>query len=89
VVRTLRQQIVPRELLGRVTSAMRTIVLAAAPVGAVLAGLLTHLDGNNPRPVFLAAAVLIGVCAPIVWVFGLRRHRDIPLHHHDEELATV
>jgi MFS family permease len=89
VVRTLRQRLVPRELLGRVTSAMRTVVLAAAPAGAVLAGLLTHLAGNNPRPVFLAAAVLIGVCAPIVWIFGLRRHRDIPLHRHDRELVIV
>ncbi|MEU0503415.1 MFS transporter [Nocardia sp. NPDC005998] len=89
VVRTLRQQLVPRELLGRVTSAMRTVVLAAAPVGAVLAGLLTHLYGNNPRPVFLAAAVLIGLCSPIVWIFGLRRHRDIPLLRRDEEMVPV
>ncbi|WP_063042597.1 MFS transporter [Nocardia pseudovaccinii] len=89
VIRTLRQQTVPRELLGRVTSTTRSVVFAAGPVGVVLAGLLTQLDGNNPRPVFLAAAALIGVSAPVVWATGLRRHRGIPLHRSDEELVTA
>ncbi|MEV6334330.1 MFS transporter [Nocardia vinacea] len=88
VIRTLRQQIVPRELLGRVTGTTRSLVFAAGPVGVVLAGLITQLDGNNPRPVFLAAAVVIGVSAPVVWATGLRRHRDIPLHR-DEEMVTA
>ncbi|MFF0456630.1 MFS transporter [Nocardia africana] len=89
VIRTLRQQIVPREILGRVTSTTRSVAFAAGPLGVVLAGLLTGLDGNNPRPVFLAAAALVGVSVPVVWATGLRRHRHLPLHRHDEELVTA
>jgi MFS family permease len=40
VVSTLRQQIVPRRLLGRVLSSSRLIVMAGGPVGAVLGGVL-------------------------------------------------
>ncbi|WP_406229623.1 MFS transporter [Nocardia sp. NBC_01009] len=79
VVRTLRQQIVPRELLGRVTSAVRWVVLATTPLGAVLAGLLTQLAENDPRPAFLIAAALLGVSTPAIWAVGLRRHRNTPL----------
>ncbi|WP_216206227.1 MFS transporter [Amycolatopsis aidingensis] len=40
VVNTLRQQIVPRELLGRVLSSSRLVVMAGGPVGAALGGVL-------------------------------------------------
>jgi MFS family permease len=40
VVSTLRQQIVPRRLLGRVLSSSRLMVMAGGPVGAVLGGVL-------------------------------------------------
>ncbi|WP_330257106.1 MFS transporter [Nocardia sp. NBC_00565] len=88
VIRTLRQQIVPREVLGRVTSTVRSVVLAAMPVGAVAAGLVTQLADNNPRPVFLAAAALIWLSAPVIWITGLHRHRGVPLYRPDRELVT-
>jgi hypothetical protein len=73
VLRTLRQQIVPRRLLGRVTSTVRTICLALTPVGAVVAGALTTALGGDPRPVFLGAGLLIVVTAVIAWAAALRR----------------
>ena len=73
VVRTLRQQVVPRALLGRVTSTARSLVLAAAAAGTTLAGLLTRLSGENPRPVFVGAAVFVAVATASVWAGVLGR----------------
>jgi len=39
---TLRQRIVPKALLGRVTSVYRMVAFCAAPLGAIGAGLLAH-----------------------------------------------
>jgi hypothetical protein len=73
VSRTLRQRIVPRPLLGRVTSTVRTIGLASTPAGAVGAGALTAELGGDPRPVFLGAGLLIVVAVAIAWATVLRR----------------
>lgn len=73
VSRTLRQRIVPRRLLGRVTSTVRTIGLASTPVGAVGAGALTAALGGDPRPVFLGAGLLIVVAVTVGWAAVLRR----------------
>lgn len=72
MLRTLRQQIVPRRLLGRVTSTVRTICLALTPVGAVVAGVLTTALGGDPRPVFLGAGLLIMITTVIAWTTALR-----------------
>jgi hypothetical protein len=69
--RTYRQLIVPRELLGRVTSTVRLLFLAADPVGVVIAGSLAAAIG--PRPVFLGAGILVAVTAAAGWRAGLRR----------------
>jgi MFS family permease len=42
---TLRQRIVPKALLGRVTSVYRMVAFAAAPLGAVGAGFIAHHAG--------------------------------------------
>src|SRR5262249_59724732 len=55
VNRTQRQRIVPRAMLGRVTSGVRVLFLAVDPIGVVLAGAATSALGGDPRPVFLAA----------------------------------
>ncbi|MFD7665387.1 MFS transporter [Streptomyces sp. NPDC059788] len=58
---TLRQQLIPDELLGRVSSASRLIGWGGMPLGAALAGLLAQFVG--PRLVFglgaLACALLL------------------------------
>ncbi|MGI8333903.1 MFS transporter [Actinomadura scrupuli] len=79
VGRTLRQRIVPRALLGRVTSTVRAVVLAVTPVGAVLAGVGTELLGDDPRLVFLGAGAGILIAVPLLWTGTLRRHRHLTL----------
>jgi hypothetical protein len=71
--RTYRQRIVPRALLGRVTSAVRLLFLAADPAGVVIAGSLTAALGGDPRPVFLGSGIIVLVTPAAGWRAGLRR----------------
>jgi MFS family permease len=71
-IRALRQQIVPRAMLGRVTATARTLAVAANPAGAAIAGVLTAVAGGDPRPTFLAAGALGVCCAALGYRFGLR-----------------
>lgn len=71
-IRALRQQLVPRHLLGRVSSTARMVAFAAYPIGAAVAGALTALNHSDPRPVFLGAGVLGLAVAATAWFFGLR-----------------
>jgi Na+/melibiose symporter-like transporter len=73
VNRTQRQRIVPRAMLGRVTSGVRVLFLAVDPIGVVIAGTATSALGGDPRPVFLAAGTVIVVTAGAGWLAGLRR----------------
>ena len=73
VNRTQRQRIVPREMLGRVTSVVRVLFLAVDPLGVVIAGTATTALGGDPRPVFLAAGVVVVATAAAGWLAGLRR----------------
>lgn len=75
VNRTVRQRVVPRELLGRVTSTIRAFGLGATPVGAVLAGTFTQLMGGDPRPVFLGSGLIILIATPLTWFRTLRHHQ--------------
>ncbi|HEY6748836.1 MAG TPA: MFS transporter [Mycobacteriales bacterium] len=63
VVSTLRQQIVPRRLLGRVLSSSRMVVMIGGPIGAALAGVLAHAFGVQisyvAGGVFLILVVLV------------------------------
>ena len=56
---TLRQRIVPNEMLGRVNSAYRMIGWGLMPVGAVAGGLVAHLAGL--RAPYVIAGVLCGI----------------------------
>jgi Na+/melibiose symporter-like transporter len=72
-IRTLRQRLVPRELLGRTTGTARMIALSAGPLGTLLAGALTSANGGDPRPVFLGAGALGLVSVVSIWATFLRR----------------
>ena len=64
---SLRQEIIPDRLLGRVSSAYRLLGVGAAPVGALLGGLLGQAGGL--RAVFLAfggVTVLVAAALPLV-----------------------
>ncbi|OKJ94942.1 hypothetical protein AMK26_30375 [Streptomyces sp. CB03234] len=54
---TLRQRLVPAELLGRVNSANRTFSMAAVPLGALTGGFVADTLGLR-APLWLAAAAL-------------------------------
>src|SRR5215467_13118455 len=71
--RTYRQRIVPRALLGRVTSTVRLLFLAADPAGVVIAGSLTTALGGDPRGVFVGAGAVVLVTPALGWRAGLRR----------------
>jgi hypothetical protein len=71
VNRTQRQRLVPREMLGRVTSTVRVLFLAVDPLGVVIAGSVAAVLGD-PRPVFLGAGVMIVATAAAGWAAGLR-----------------
>jgi MFS family permease len=75
IMRSLRQVLVPRELLGRVTASWRLGGQAVTLGGAVLAGATAGLLGDDPRPVFAAAGALTLCTAGAAWYAGLRKAR--------------
>jgi hypothetical protein len=79
VNRTQRQRLVPRDLLGRVTSTVRVLFLAVDPLGVVAAGAATAALGGDPRPVFLVAGVTVMVAAAGGWAGGLRAASGHPV----------
>lgn len=63
---SIRQQIVPNHLLGRVNAGYRLVAWGTMPIGAALGGALASVFGI---PVALiTAATISGLCAPIVYV---------------------
>lgn len=69
---SLRQRIVPDELLGRVIGAMRGIAVSAAPLGAIVWSRLAEEVG------IAAAMHLMGACGVAVWWLAARRLPAVP-----------
>jgi MFS family permease len=67
---SLRQRLVPRELLGRVTAVYRMVAFAAAPLGALVAGWLAHR--TDLRTPYVALGVL-QLLATIAFLPVIRR----------------
>jgi hypothetical protein len=74
-MRSLRQVLVPRDLLGRVTASWRLGGQGVTLIGAILAGAMAGLLGGDPRPVFAAAGSLTLVTVAVSWFAGLRREQ--------------
>ena len=72
-MRSLRQVLVPRELLGRVTASWRLGGQTVTLIGGVLAGVLAGLLGGNPRPVIAAAGCLTLFIVTVAWFPGLQK----------------
>jgi len=72
-MRSLRQILVPRDLLGRVTASWRLGGQTVTLVGGVLAGALAGLLGGNPRPVIAAAGSLTLFTVVVAWFAGLAK----------------
>ncbi|WP_026415567.1 MFS transporter [Actinomadura oligospora] len=73
VNRSARQAWIPRPLMGRVTTTIRSMVIAVTPIGAALAGVASRASGDDPRPVFVAAGTLAAGTILIGWATVLRR----------------
>jgi MFS family permease len=71
VLESLRQQLVPDRLLGRVISAFRLFSYGAVPLGALIGGVLARSFGL-PAP-FLVAGVAIPVMTLLILPFVNRR----------------
>ncbi|MEV6521769.1 MFS transporter [Longispora sp. NPDC051575] len=83
VNRSTRQSWIPRDLLGRVTTTVRALFMAATPAGAALAGVVTRAFGNDPRPAFLAAGALTALAVGVGWFGVLRRHAASATGQHE------
>ncbi|AOS64007.1 hypothetical protein TL08_16035 [Actinoalloteichus hymeniacidonis] len=70
---TLRQQLTPDELQGRVNSSARMIALGGTPIGALLGGVLAETVGV--RETQLLAIVPVAVAALVLWWSPVRRFR--------------
>jgi MFS family permease len=76
-LRSLRQILVPRPLLGRVTASWRLCGQAVTLAGGLLAGAGAAVSGS-PRPVFATAGVLCLVTVTVAWAAALRREQLPP-----------
>lgn len=70
----MRQVLVPRELLGRVTASWWLGGQGVTLVGALPAGAMTGLLGGDPQPVFAAAGSLT-LLTVAAWFAGLHREQ--------------
>jgi MFS family permease len=61
---TARQRLVPRSLLGRVSSILRLAILGASPFGAVVGGLVA--SALNAPDALLAAGLILAVALAIL-----------------------
>jgi hypothetical protein len=77
-MRSLRQILVPRELLGRVTASWRLGGQAVTLAGALVAGAVATALGGDPRPVFAAAGALTLGTVAVAWQAGLRTEQPPP-----------
>ncbi|MFJ2966698.1 MFS transporter [Streptomyces collinus] len=80
---TLMQQRSPAGLLGRVSSAFRTLAVAGTPVGALLGGAVAAAWGENTPALLAAAFFVLSVTALIP-----ARRSDVPVVAPDDGATT-
>jgi hypothetical protein len=71
---SLRQRLVPDEMLGRVTATMRFLIMGSFPLGALLGGVLGEFVGDR---LTLAISGAIIFLSPFPLYFALRKTRDV------------
>ncbi|MCX4879990.1 MFS transporter [Streptomyces sp. NBC_00847] len=81
---TLMQQRAPSGMLGRVSSAFRTLAVAGAPVGALLGGAVATAWGPNTPALLTAAFFVLSILALIP-----ARKRDVPVVAADDDATTA
>ena len=78
-MRSVRQVLVPRELLGRVTASWR-LAGQGVTLGPCCAGLAAGLLGGDPRPVCALAGSVTLATVAAAWVAGLRGEGSLGPH---------
>lgn len=75
---SVRQQLCPDRLLGRVNATMQVVVMGLFPVGAIVGGVLG--DAIGARWTLVAAGVLLLVCPIVLWwaLRGAHEVSDLP-----------
>ncbi|MDR6611371.1 MFS transporter [Leifsonia sp. 1010] len=75
---SVRQQICPDRVLGRVNATMQVVVMGLFPVGAIVGGLLG--DAIGARWTLIVAGMLLLACPVILWTSlrGVREVADLP-----------
>lgn len=75
---SVRQQICPDRVLGRVNATMQVVVMGLFPVGAVVGGLLG--DAIGARWTLIVAGALLLVCPVVLWraLRGVREVAELP-----------
>ena len=79
VIRSLRQQLAPNALLGRVVSAFRMVALGSVPLGAIIGGTSARLFGLG-APFFFGGGLLLVTSA-----LALPLVREVPGPHPRQE----
>ncbi|WP_285114928.1 MFS transporter [Leifsonia sp. fls2-241-R2A-40a] len=75
---SVRQQLCPDRVLGRVNATMQVVVMGLFPVGAIVGGLLGNAIGA--RWTLVVAGVLLLACPVVLWraLRGAREVADLP-----------
>ena len=75
---SVRQQVCPDRILGRVNATMQVVVMGLFPLGAIIGGLLG--DAIGARWTLIVAGALLLVCPVVLWVAlrGVREVSDLP-----------
>lgn len=81
---TLMQQRAPADMLGRISSAFRTLAVAGAPLGALLGGAVATAWGANTPALLAAAFFVLSVLALIP-----AGKPDVPVVAPDDDATTA
>lgn len=75
---SVRQQLCPDRVLGRVNATMQVVVMGLFPLGAIVGGVLG--DAIGARATLLAAGVLLLACPVVLWwaLRGAHEVSDLP-----------
>jgi len=75
---SVRQQVCPDRMLGRVNATMQVVVMGLFPLGAIVGGVLG--DAVGARSTLILAGALLLLCPALLWraLRGLRDVSDLP-----------
>jgi len=85
---TLRQAVSPDRLLGRVTSTMIALTVAAAPLGGLMGGWTAEQIGLRAT-LFIAGAGALVLAGLVTWLSPIAQMRDMPEPHEPSGTESV